>query len=270
MCASYLVCFPAGWVCVFFFPQYGRSPLHLAAYKGHTEVVHILLKAGCDLDIQDDVSSRSICLLLGRGPIFLSSLTCAAVLVDGHQQLLLFFFFFAIYTWELCGEKKNIFLILPFWDQLLLWWTPLTLSGTFWTSHLRGGPPSTQRKAVTQIWGPTQFTPFGPWAQGQVAVHLPGLEGAGGADSDRRQKRRRKRGEESGGGLGEWRRLAQPAPIEPLETCSLKPSFLIKAIRFFMFLLLHVAQFWSNSPLFCSSCFSSSRWAISLSTLANL
>lgn len=37
-------------------PQYGRSPLHLAAYKGHIEVVRILLKAGCDLDIQDDVS----------------------------------------------------------------------------------------------------------------------------------------------------------------------------------------------------------------------
>ncbi|KAM3861314.1 ankyrin repeat domain-containing protein 6b [Diretmus argenteus] len=34
--------------------KYGRSPLHLAANKGHVEVVHILLKAGCDLDIQDD------------------------------------------------------------------------------------------------------------------------------------------------------------------------------------------------------------------------
>ncbi|XP_034555526.1 ankyrin repeat domain-containing protein 6b isoform X2 [Notolabrus celidotus] len=34
--------------------KYGRSPLHLAAHKGHTEVVRILLKAGCDLDIQDD------------------------------------------------------------------------------------------------------------------------------------------------------------------------------------------------------------------------
>ncbi|XP_044025561.1 ankyrin repeat domain-containing protein 6b isoform X3 [Siniperca chuatsi] len=33
---------------------YGRSPLHLAAYKSHIEVVRILLKAGCDLDIQDD------------------------------------------------------------------------------------------------------------------------------------------------------------------------------------------------------------------------
>ncbi|MBN3276527.1 ANKR6 protein, partial [Polyodon spathula] len=37
--------------------KYGRTPLHLAAYKGHIEVVRILLKAGCDLDIQDDVSA---------------------------------------------------------------------------------------------------------------------------------------------------------------------------------------------------------------------
>ncbi|MBN3323151.1 ANKR6 protein, partial [Atractosteus spatula] len=34
--------------------KYGRTPLHLASYKGHAEVVRILLKAGCDLDIQDD------------------------------------------------------------------------------------------------------------------------------------------------------------------------------------------------------------------------
>uniref|UniRef100_A0A8C1KLG3 Ankyrin repeat domain 6 n=1 Tax=Cyprinus carpio TaxID=7962 RepID=A0A8C1KLG3_CYPCA len=34
----------------------GRTPLHLAAYKGHIVVVRILLAAGCDLDIQDDVS----------------------------------------------------------------------------------------------------------------------------------------------------------------------------------------------------------------------
>uniref|UniRef100_A0A8C9SMI1 Ankyrin repeat domain 6b n=1 Tax=Scleropages formosus TaxID=113540 RepID=A0A8C9SMI1_SCLFO len=34
--------------------KYGRTALHLAAYKGHLEVVRILLKAGCDLDIQDD------------------------------------------------------------------------------------------------------------------------------------------------------------------------------------------------------------------------
>ncbi|KAF5892612.1 ankyrin repeat domain-containing protein 6, partial [Clarias magur] len=34
--------------------KYGRTPLHLAAYKNHIEVVRILLRAGCDLDIQDD------------------------------------------------------------------------------------------------------------------------------------------------------------------------------------------------------------------------
>ncbi|XP_043075078.1 ankyrin repeat domain-containing protein 6b isoform X6 [Puntigrus tetrazona] len=32
----------------------GRTPLHLAAYKGHIAVVRILLAAGCDLDVQDD------------------------------------------------------------------------------------------------------------------------------------------------------------------------------------------------------------------------
>lgn len=36
-------------------------PLHLAAHKGHLHVVQILLKAGCDLDIQDDVSRYSLC-----------------------------------------------------------------------------------------------------------------------------------------------------------------------------------------------------------------
>lgn len=40
--------------------QYGRSPLHLAAYRGHGEVVQILLRAGCDLDIQDDVSLHHV------------------------------------------------------------------------------------------------------------------------------------------------------------------------------------------------------------------
>uniref|UniRef100_A0A8C5C5P0 Ankyrin repeat domain 6 n=1 Tax=Gadus morhua TaxID=8049 RepID=A0A8C5C5P0_GADMO len=40
--------------------KYGRGPLHLAAYRGHIEVVRILLKAGCDLDIQDDVSQTAL------------------------------------------------------------------------------------------------------------------------------------------------------------------------------------------------------------------
>ncbi|KAM9018635.1 ankyrin repeat domain-containing protein 6 isoform 4-T7 [Ara ararauna] len=34
--------------------KHGRTPLHLAAHKGHLHVVRVLLKAGCDLDIQDD------------------------------------------------------------------------------------------------------------------------------------------------------------------------------------------------------------------------
>ncbi|XP_075718262.1 ankyrin repeat domain-containing protein 6 isoform X3 [Rhinoderma darwinii] len=34
--------------------KHGRTPLHLAANKGHLNVVQILLKAGCDLNVQDD------------------------------------------------------------------------------------------------------------------------------------------------------------------------------------------------------------------------
>lgn len=52
-------CFSVCW-------QYGRTPLHLAAYKGHIEVVRILLKAGCDLDIEDDVSAAVRSCFLSR------------------------------------------------------------------------------------------------------------------------------------------------------------------------------------------------------------
>uniref|UniRef100_A0AAQ5XA47 Ankyrin repeat domain 6b n=1 Tax=Amphiprion ocellaris TaxID=80972 RepID=A0AAQ5XA47_AMPOC len=51
--------------------KYGRSPLHLAAYKGHIEVVRILLKAGCDLDIQDDGEQTALhrAAVVGNGDI---------------------------------------------------------------------------------------------------------------------------------------------------------------------------------------------------------
>ncbi|KAG8444767.1 hypothetical protein GDO86_009803 [Hymenochirus boettgeri] len=40
--------------------KHGRTPLHLAANKGHVNIVQILLKAGCDLDIQDDGNQTAL------------------------------------------------------------------------------------------------------------------------------------------------------------------------------------------------------------------
>uniref|UniRef100_A0A2D4MWC7 Uncharacterized protein n=1 Tax=Micrurus spixii TaxID=129469 RepID=A0A2D4MWC7_9SAUR len=40
--------------------QHGRTPLHLAAYKGHLHVVQILLKASCDVDLQDDSDQTAL------------------------------------------------------------------------------------------------------------------------------------------------------------------------------------------------------------------
>ncbi|XP_032265177.1 ankyrin repeat domain-containing protein 6 isoform X6 [Phoca vitulina] len=40
--------------------KHGRTPLHLAANKGHLPVVQILLKAGCDLDVQDDAGDTAL------------------------------------------------------------------------------------------------------------------------------------------------------------------------------------------------------------------
>ncbi|KAM7367529.1 hypothetical protein PAMP_013820 [Pampus punctatissimus] len=59
--------------------KYGRSPLHLAAYKGHIEVVRILLKAGCDLDIQDDGEQTA----LHRAAVVGNSDIISAVIQEG-------------------------------------------------------------------------------------------------------------------------------------------------------------------------------------------
>ena len=40
--------------------KHGWTPLHLAANKGHLSVVQILLKAGCDLDAQDDAEDTAL------------------------------------------------------------------------------------------------------------------------------------------------------------------------------------------------------------------
>lgn len=40
--------------------KHGRTPLHLAAHKGHLNVVQILLKAGCELNIQDDGNQTAL------------------------------------------------------------------------------------------------------------------------------------------------------------------------------------------------------------------
>ena len=41
---------------LFYSPQDGRSPLHLAAEKGHIDTLAILLKHGADVDTKDKVS----------------------------------------------------------------------------------------------------------------------------------------------------------------------------------------------------------------------
>ncbi|KAJ8270797.1 hypothetical protein GJAV_G00119390 [Gymnothorax javanicus] len=59
--------------------KYGRTPLHLASYKGHSEVVRILLKAGCDLDIQDDGDQTA----LHRAAVVGNSDVISALIQDG-------------------------------------------------------------------------------------------------------------------------------------------------------------------------------------------
>ena len=45
-------------LCVCTYLQYGQTPLHLAAEKGHLEVVRHLLSSGDDVNKADNVSVR--------------------------------------------------------------------------------------------------------------------------------------------------------------------------------------------------------------------
>ncbi|XP_055981325.1 ankyrin repeat domain-containing protein 6 isoform X4 [Sorex fumeus] len=59
--------------------KHGRTPLHLAANKGHLSVVQILLKAGCDLDVQDDGDQTA----LHRAAVVGHTDVVAALIQDG-------------------------------------------------------------------------------------------------------------------------------------------------------------------------------------------
>ncbi|XP_038655285.1 ankyrin repeat domain-containing protein 6b isoform X2 [Scyliorhinus canicula] len=59
--------------------KHGRTALHLAAYKGHTDVVRILLKASCDLDIQDDSNQTA----LHRAAVVGNTEVISALILEG-------------------------------------------------------------------------------------------------------------------------------------------------------------------------------------------
>ncbi|XP_044780220.1 ankyrin repeat domain-containing protein 6 isoform X4 [Bubalus kerabau] len=59
--------------------KHGRTPLHLAANKGHLSVVQILLKAGCDLDVQDDGDQTA----LHRATVVGNTEVVAALIQEG-------------------------------------------------------------------------------------------------------------------------------------------------------------------------------------------
>ncbi|XP_051881034.1 ankyrin repeat domain-containing protein 6b isoform X3 [Pristis pectinata] len=59
--------------------KHGRTALHLAAYKGHIDVVRILLKASCDLDIQDDSDQTA----LHRAAVVGNTEVISALILEG-------------------------------------------------------------------------------------------------------------------------------------------------------------------------------------------
>lgn len=59
--------------------KHGRTALHLAAYKGHIDVVRILLKASCDLDIQDDSDQTA----LHRAAVVGNAEVISALILEG-------------------------------------------------------------------------------------------------------------------------------------------------------------------------------------------
>ncbi|XP_060712963.1 ankyrin repeat domain-containing protein 6b isoform X3 [Hemiscyllium ocellatum] len=59
--------------------KHGRTALHLAAYKGHIDVVRILLKASCDLDIQDDSEQTA----LHRAAVVGNTEVISALILEG-------------------------------------------------------------------------------------------------------------------------------------------------------------------------------------------
>uniref|UniRef100_UPI00398E5B8B ankyrin repeat domain-containing protein 6b n=1 Tax=Pristiophorus japonicus TaxID=55135 RepID=UPI00398E5B8B len=59
--------------------KHGRTALHLAAYKGHIDVVRVLLKASCDLDIQDDSDQTA----LHRAAVVGNTEVISALILEG-------------------------------------------------------------------------------------------------------------------------------------------------------------------------------------------
>ena len=57
---SHLVIFPLRLPCTAPDPQYGRTPLHKAIDKGHTEVALALIEKGANVDAADKVSGHGM------------------------------------------------------------------------------------------------------------------------------------------------------------------------------------------------------------------